>query len=788
MIDSSVSLVAFLFKGNSMNYKDLDERIVKLLEKRGVVGQNEVDNFLNPNIDFLLNPFDLNGMEEACEKIQNMINYHQKIVVYGDYDCDGISACAILYKYFKSLGADVDVYIPSRFDDGYGLSEEMIDEIMSKSAPKLLITVDLGITAIKEVELIKSYGTEVIVTDHHEPDVTLPNCTVIDPKVPGQKYAFSGLCGAAVALKLVQALAGKEEAYKYFDLAAVATIGDIVPLTNENRIIAKIGLEKIAKKECLASYIYMINQLNLEVINSQSVAFKIVPRLNASGRMSQGKKVFDFLIEEEKDRLKILYDDICKDNDERLESISKGIIALQQELKKVSIAEENIFLLKGEFHQGVLGILASRICHDYNKPTIIFTETEDGTLKGSGRSVDGVDLHKALQSVSDILIRFGGHKMAVGLEVKQENFNTLKERLGKAIMTGIDARKFLISQNYDIKITEQDINKFFIEQIELLEPFGCGNEKPTFMLEAKSLNVVQMKDNNYRHFKITTKQGKSIMCFAGEKHVEALKSDVKKQLIIDLENNYYHNKVYPQAILRDLFIKQIKIDSDKERDLIISLISRYNSEFLPNKVIEYNLDDIMSLIKKLSGNGFGTLVVVDSEKQAERMRNLYPKINGYTISHVPLKNGQNTILVSNRYPICEEDVCGYTNIIFTRYIYSHEKECFAQNAKVFIPLKRSYNTISINNSRNVNIMAYNILKKYSGAICANNIFEWLDKIQKTEGGLSKAQLMFSCLAFAELGFIKLNFGKEFKIEVVENPPKRELCSSKFISKITGRND
>ncbi len=771
-----------------MNYNDLDERIIDLLEKRGVVGKQEIENFLNPNLNSLHDPFDLNGMKDACEKIQAVVKNRQKIVVYGDYDCDGISACVILYKYLKSVEADVDVYIPNRFDDGYGLSKEMIDEIMSKSSPKLLITVDLGITAIKEVELIKSYGADVIVTDHHEPDIALPNCIVIDPKISGQKYEFSGLCGAAVALKLVQALAGKEEAYRYLDIAAVATIGDIVPLVDENRVIAKLGLEKIAKKECLESYNYMINQLNLEVVNSQSLAFKIVPRLNASGRMSQGKKVFDFLIEKDKDKLKHLYEQICKDNDDRLESISTGIIALEQELQKVSIAEENIFLLKGDFHQGVLGILASRICHDYNKPTIIFTMTEEGTLKGSGRSVDGVDLHKALQSVSDILIRFGGHKMAVGLEVKQENFEELKRRLGKAIMAGIDTRKFLISQNYEIKITDQDINKFFIEQIELLEPFGCGNEKPTFMLEAKALNVVQMKDNNYRHFKITTKQGKSIMCFSAEKHVEALKSDVKKQLIIDLENNYYRNKVYPQAILRDVFIKQIMLDTDKERDLILSLIDRFNSEFAPNKVIEYNLDDLEGLIKNLNGNGFGTLVVADSQKQAERIANIYPKISGYTISHVPLKNGQNTILVSNRYPVCAEEVFGYTNIIFTRYIYSHEKEYFAQNAKVFVPLKRSYNTISINNSRNVNIMAYNILKKYAGSINANNIFEWLDKVQRTEGGLSKAQIMFSCLAFAELGFIKLNFGKDFKIEMVENPPKRELCSSKFIAKITGRND
>ena len=770
-----------------MNFVDLDERIIKLLEKRGIKGEEDVNNFLHPSLDMLLNPFDLKDMKEASERLLFAIDHKQKIVVYGDYDCDGISACVILYKYLKSMGADVDVYIPNRFDDGYGLSEEMIGDIMTNSHPELLITVDLGITAIKEVEIIKSFGTDVIVTDHHEPGDIIPDCLVVDPKISGQQYAFNGLCGAGVALKLVEAIAGREVAFKYFDIAAVATVGDIVPLTNENRAIAKLGIDKISKGDCLESYKFLLAKLGLETITSQDLAFKIVPRLNASGRMSQGKKVFDFLIETDRDKLEELYDAICKDNDERLQSISVGINELDKQVKNISFCREGIILLKGDFHQGVLGILASRICHDYNRPAIIFTNTEEGTLKGSGRSIDGVDLHKALSSVQDLLIRFGGHKMAVGLELKEENFEKFKQALSKYISSNINPKAFVVSQNYDIKITEQDINKYFIDQLNALEPYGCSNERPVLMMEAGKLKVSQMKDNNFKHFKITTNEGKQIVCFSAEKHIETLSSAVKKNLIIELENNFFKGKIYPQAILRDVVIKQIKLETDKERELVLSLISRYNSEFSPNKTIDYAFENLEDLLKSLSGNGFGTLVVVDGEKQAEKLANIFPKLKGYTISHIPLKNNQNTILVSSRYPVSVEEVNGYENIIFTRAIYNHEKEYFAKNAKVFVPAKKTYNTISINNSRNVSVMVYNIVKKYAEAVKANNIFEWLDKIQKTEGGVSKAQLMFSCLAFKELGFIEMEFYPEFYVKVVENPPKKELCSSKFISKITGRS-
>ena len=769
-----------------MKVVDLDKRIVELLKKRGYQTDKEINEFLNPDFSMMLNPFDLDGMAEAVERIKTAIFLKQKIVIYGDYDCDGISACVILYKYFLSIGIKCDVYIPSRFDDGYGLSFELIDEVLEKSKPDLIITVDLGVTAVEEVEKIKQAGVDIIVTDHHEPASELPKCIVIDPKKANQKYNFNGLCGAGVALKLVEALAGIDVAKEYLDICAIATIGDIVPLVGENRVIAKYGIEKFNSTNCLPSYKFMINELGLKNLNATDITFKIVPRINASGRMDKAIKVFNFLIETDKNKLSKLFQEMMLDNEQRLACINQGVEDLEAQMQNVNLAKDNVILLSGQFHQGVLGILASRICHDYNRPAIIFSEAEDGSLKGSGRSLEGINLHQALDNVKHLLLRFGGHKMAVGVEIAKENFEALKKALSSEISKQVSFKSFSIVEKYDIKINENDINTQFIKQLESLEPYGCQNERPTLMLEAGTLNVIQMKDNFYKHFKLTTTHGKQIMAFSSEKHIQTLKSSVKKHLIVELENNEYKGKTYPQAVLKNVYLRELKLDDDKEKELMISLICKYQSQnfYLKKDLNIYELHNIESVLNRLGGSGFGTIVVVDSSSVATRLKNVYPKLKNYVISHIPLKNKQNVILVSPRMAIDSSELLGYNNIVFTRQIFNYEKNLFAQNANVYIVKTKSQNLIKLDNSRNVNIQAYNILKKYSGAIKANNIFEWVEKIQQTEGGLSKAQILFSTLSFAELGFIKLELAPNFSIEVVENAPKKELSSSKFMNKIS----
>lgn len=767
-----------------MNIQNLDSRIVELLKSRGYQTEQEINDFLFPKVENMLNPFDLDGMAQAKERIETAIKNQEKIAIYGDYDCDGISACVILYKYFLSRGVKTDVYIPDRFDDGYGLSFDMIDEIAVSNKPDLIITVDLGVTAVDEVEKVKGYGIDIIVTDHHEPLEVLPDCVVIDPKKQGQKYAFNGLCGAGVALKLVEALSGREEAVKYFDVCAVATIGDIVPLVSENRIIAKLGIEMLNSSVALKSYRYMFNQLGIENISGTDVTFKIVPRINASGRMSNAKKVFDFLIEEDDEKLKIAYQNMALDNESRLQSITEGMAVLEEQIKSINLAKDNIILLQGDFHQGVLGILASRICHDYNRPTIIFTKTEEGTLKGSGRSLEQVDMHSALQAVSEHLVRFGGHKMAIGVEVMPEKFETIKKALSVQVAKQVKFRDFLTSEKFDIAIKEKDINKNFINELHMLEPFGCQNEKPTLMLETGPLNVTQMKDNNFKHFKVTTKTGKQIVAFSSEKHIDTLKSNVRKHLIIELENNYFKGKVYPQAILKDVYIKDIFIDKNRERETIVSLLNMYSSMNCYKQVKQYEINEIETLLKSFDNSEFGTIVVVDSYKIAEKLKEILPRLKSFSITHIPFKNKQNAILVNSKGVQTCEELSGYVNVVFTRCLFKNEKNIFTNQFNVYAPRKLNAK-LNIDVSRQANINIYNLLKKYKTLVYNNNIFEWVDKLETLEGGFDKIQFVFSSLVFDELSFVDLSLNP-FMLEVKENPPKKELNSSKFLSKFMGK--
>ena len=319
----------------------------------------------------------------------------------------------------------------------------------------------------------------------------------------------------------------------------------------------------------------------------------------------------------------------------------------------------------------------------------------------------------------------------------------------------------------------------------MLEPFGCQNEKPVFMLSCGALVVSQMKDSAFKHYRVSTPSGKTIMCFNGSKNVSLLKSQTKKHLIVELENNTFKNKTYAQAILKDVYIKELKLAKDKEKETIVSLVNKYFSDKKQGKIHYFQMHELENVIQS-QNSLFGTIVVVDSRKVADRLSSLYPKLKNYIISHVPMKNKQNTILVSHEFPVSVSDFVGYKTIIFTRSIFANEKVAFCEKYNVYAPSLRQNLEEELRTGRDVSIMAYNIFKKHAKTVKANNIFEWVQKINSLEGGLSASQLVFSLLAFVELGFMKIESEPEFSVALIENPPKRELSSSSFMNKIASR--
>ena len=765
--------------------KFLEKKIQKyLLDKKEKNPSFDIDKFLNPSINDLYDPFLLDGMKECKERLEKAISNKERILIYGDYDCDGISAATILYLFFKSRGVEADVYIPSRFDDGYGLSFETIDEIENNYHPNLIVTVDLGITAVKETAEVKKRGMDIIITDHHEVGDGVPNTIVVDPKIPGQKYPFNGLCGAGVALKVVQALAGKHEAFKYFDIACLATIGDIVPLTEENRAIAKLGLEIINKGEARESIKYMLKVLELSRVSSTDISFKIVPRINASGRMDKSIKVFEFFIAESEEVLRQKYIEIEADNIERLREIQLGNEEIDKAMKDIDASTSKIMIIKGKFHQGVLGILASRVCHDFNRPAICFTLSDDGkSYYGSGRSTDGIDLHSVVLRLSNLTTRSGGHKMAIGLEVPVENFDEFKNKINEIFNSEIDEKKFLLPFDYSMEIDEDDINKKFIDDLSYLEPFGCGNELPSTMIRLSALDVKQMPGKSFRHFKFMTPKNKTIVAFGASKYVSLMKNSAEKEIVLSLENNEFKNRKYPQGIFKSVKMNSFDFEETRQENMISSLMSLSNFEG-KTKGIEFNKKDYFSVIKKNTKSLFGSVVVIDNSFDyafVEKIKKL-----GYTMSPAALPNKQNVILVRPEGLYNPNSIQGYNQVFFMRRCFEFEHENMSKFYKVFEPNFVTKPSTRLNNSRNVFASCFVAIRD-NLSVQSNNAFEWAETMSKLTRNLSKAQLVLSLVVFNELKIFTFIEDNEsgFVVKPGENfDSKKELSESKIYNEIT----
>ncbi len=755
-----------------------DKRIIEYIKKKYEGKDFNLDTFLEPSESDLRDANKLQNMDQAVAKIKTAIAENKKILVYGDYDSDGICSSTILYLYFKSVGANVDVFIPNRFENGYGISIEAIEEIQEYYMPDLIVTVDLGITAVEEVEILKQEGIDIVITDHHIPLEEIPDAIVVDPKLESD-YGFDALCGAGVAMKLVEAMAGRVEANKYLDIAAIATVGDIVPLVDENRAIAKLGIDKINKGECLKSITFMLKKLEFEKINSTDISFKIVPRLNACGRMDNAIKVFEFLTETNEKLLEEKYAEIESDNLLRLASIDKGNKIINKCLEKIDRTEPSV-LVNGDFHEGIVGILASRVCHEFNKPAIIFTKTEDGTLKGSGRSIESIDLHKIISTMSDMLVNFGGHKMAVGVEIEDGAFEEFKRILNEKIMETAIVDDFLIkNSNYDIEITENDLNDEFYNQLSMLEPFGCENEKPVLALKQNEVFVEPMSDKVFKHYRCFTKNNTPLVSFGFYKFAELAKTASEKLFIIDMVENTYKGKSKLSILERAVEILNPDFNGFEEVDFLSSLYNLYYSVMDFNNKENYHIaEDLEKIIQeKFAENNYGTMVVASTNKDLELVKKL--KLEKF-ISAVSFKNGQN-VVVANPKQIYEiNDVIGYKNIIFLHKNFEEEHLYFSQCASVYERAQKEVNLPEISKERAVFAKCYNLITNFK-QLKANDVIDFAKKLSLKSAEISASQILFCCLVFMELNFIE--FDEILNQMTILQSKKMELSSSKYYNSV-----
>lgn len=484
---------------------NLNKVIGKIIVNRHVVNDEDVRIFITPTRDDFHNPFLFKGMDIAVDRIIKAINNKEKILIYGDYDVDGITSTTVLKKYLMDRGISVDTYIPNRLHEGYGLNKKAIDTIKERNID-LIITVDCGISAIEEVDYAVRLGVDIIVTDHHEVGEKLPNAlAVIDAKRKDNTYPFRALAGVGVVFKLIQALSIKleikpEEYLKYLDLVCVGTISDIVPLEGENRTIAKLGLMLIKVTRNLGLR-ELIKSSGYKEIDSNTISFGVAPRINACGRMGHEEEALKLFLAEDLESATKITKELNEYNTLR-QSTEKAIYeeAVQQ-IEKNHLDANNSIVLGGKgWHHGVIGIVSSKVTDKYYKPSILLS-FEDNIAKGSGRSVPGFDLYEGLAKCEDLLEKYGGHSMAVGLTLKKENLENFKERF-EQIAKEKNIKELVPIIYIDDELKLKDINMDLVKSISILEPFGEANKVPLFLIRNLKIDSIRALSEG-RHLKLT---------------------------------------------------------------------------------------------------------------------------------------------------------------------------------------------------------------------------------------------------------------------------------------------
>ena len=484
--------------------------LCRVLASRGIKDSASAETFLNCTQP-LCDPMELHDMEKAVTIVRRAIDEGKKILVFGDYDCDGITATVLLYEYLEGEGADVCYYIPERLNEGYGLSMKTMEMVIS-SGIELIITVDNGISAVEEADYAAELGIDLIITDHHLPPETLPKAiAVVDPRREDDTSPFKGLCGAGVAFKLCAALDGcpPEEMLDYCgDLAAVGTVADVMPLTGENRTLVKAGLRQLQNTD-RPGLEALLEEVGLagRPVTAENVSYAIAPRINAAGRMDNAVTALQLVMCEDPDRAAELAHKLNEINTKRQETELQIFKAAQELLEQEpERLEDRVMLLWGrDWHPGVIGIVASRLVERTGRPVIVVTIDKHGECKGSGRSVQGFNLHACIGACADLLIRYGGHAMAAGLSVREENLPALRRRLNDWA-----ARECPVLHTTplecDLPIHLDRVTVESVRKLDQLAPYGAENPTPVFLLQNAVLDGVYPVSEG-RHSRLRLRQG-----------------------------------------------------------------------------------------------------------------------------------------------------------------------------------------------------------------------------------------------------------------------------------------
>ena len=544
----------------------VSDTFARLLANRGFTSVEQVQSFLVPSTDRLLDAFTMRDMDRAVDRVLQAVGAREPILVYGDYDVDGITATSLLTAALTAMGAKVSYFIPDRIRDGYGFSERGVD-VARKRRTRLVITADCGITAVNEVRHARASGIDVIVTDHHEPLGEVPVASaVLNPKRKDCPYAFKELAGVGVVFKLVQGLAARRPdvlppdfVFRHLDLVALGTIADVVPLVGENRVFAKIGLERLCRSEKPGiEALKEVAGLRTRRVESGHVAYILAPRINAAGRLGNAESGVRLLLSTDPREAAIIAESLEEDNANR-KKIDESTLedALEQLRAQGPELPPAIVLWSDRWHPGVLGIVASRLIERFHRPTILIASDGDEG-KGSGRSIPGFDVCLALQECREHLIGFGGHSYAAGLTIRTEALETFRERLCGVVSARVTPDDFVPKLSIDGPIDLRNLDEALVEALDRLAPFGIGNAEPLFVADDVKLSLPPAVVSR-NHLKLTIRQsGRDLDCIGfGMGHMASVIAQNGGKLSVAFVPtiNVWQNRSRLQLKLRDIQVR-----------------------------------------------------------------------------------------------------------------------------------------------------------------------------------------------------------------------------------------
>ena len=558
----------------------LPERLLELLLDREIDTPEKIERYLHPKREDLLDPMLMQDMDKAVNVIRDAIEKHEEITVFGDYDVDGVTATAILLTYLRKQGAQVGFYIPDRHGEGYGLNIAAIEQIATHS--KLLITVDCGITCAAEVARAKELGMRVIVTDHHQLGPQIPECEAVLNPLLGH-YPFRRLCGAGVAFKLVQAMGGTEAIEPLWELAALATIADIVPLMDENRVIVYYGLAAMAATQRPGLIALMESAgVDMQKVSASDVAFRMAPRINAGGRLALASRGVQLLTTRRMDTAREIAEELNQDNIRRRE-LEIEIFQRADEMtrQQIDFMNERAIVVCGEgWNPGVIGLAASRLVEKYKWPTILLSRDGDICV-GSARSIPGVNIHEAMSTCRDLFIRFGGHAQAAGLTIEAKNVPEFKRRLSEAIREQAAPEAFIPTEEYDLELELSEMTEAFVDAFSAMQPTGFGNPAPVFCVRGVHTTDVRTIGKDGAHLRMRLAQGSDMRSAIGFRMGDrAANLPEVIEAIITLSINVWQDKRSVQCELRQMqaympgkaFIAECQRQSEKISNAMLSTL------------------------------------------------------------------------------------------------------------------------------------------------------------------------------------------------------------------------